>query len=142
MACSTEIPAAQRHRSQQHQGDQGAEYGQQQRDCARACRTERSEYAVWVAQALRIDVEPLAHDLRQTRDQRAADCDQRRAAADHGGEIGEFARTRHLAALARVLQAFLRRFFGFFTARFGFGSHQRTPAAGARTRSATAAARC
>ena len=67
----------------------------------------------------------------------AADRDQRRAAADHGREVGELARARNLAALARFLQASLRRLFGAFATYFGFG-HQGTPAAGAPTSSETA----
>src|SRR5882724_571201 len=70
--------------------------------------------------------------------QRAADRHQHRAPADHSGEIGEFARARHLTALARILQALLRGLFGAFAALLGFGGHQRTPAAGAPTSSPTA----
>src|SRR5579864_2018035 len=79
----------------------------------------------------------MPHHLRQVRGNGAADGDQRGAAADHGGEIGEFPRTRYLAALARFLQPACRRFFGPFAAHFGFG-HQGTPAAGVPTKAATA----
>src|ERR1700730_943669 len=71
--------------------------------------------------------------------QRAADRDQCRASADHGGEIAELARARHLPALACVLQPLLRRLFGAFAALLGFGGHQRAPAADAPTSSLAAA---
>src|SRR6202020_3591788 len=75
----------------------------------------------------------MPHHQFQARGNRAADRDQRGAAADHGGEIGEFPRARQLAALARFLQPALRRFFGTFAAALGFG-HQGAPAAGAPTK--------
>ena len=66
--------------------------------------------------------------MRHPADQAFRRWRQCRAAADHGREIGEFSRTRHLAPFARLLQATLRRFFGAFTAAFGFFGHQCAPA--------------
>ena len=63
---------------------------------------------------------------------------QRDAAADHGREVGQLPRARHLAAFARLLQASLRRLFGAFAAALGFSAISALRAAGAPTSSATA----
>ena len=102
---------------QQYEADQSGKYRQRGR-IAQSRRPRRARTSSIAGPRNRSGsiAMPLAHQLRHSAGERGSHRNERDAAADHGREIGQLPGARHLAALARLLQASLRRLFGAFAA--------------------------